>query len=912
MLFVKKKHIGKYTSAICLFFLMSIPVLAQKTDTTLVRQNQDRVNTNVTAADTSDTPPQNSGARPGSSVPENAVRFQSSDSLIIDFEGGKKAFLFGSAQVKHSSGELRAGEINMDIDKTTVEAKTLTPEDTLSRPVLVRESDEIKSNRILFNYKTEKGKFEAAQVKVAEGHLIGSKIKNINESEVFIEDGIYSTCPPEYMYYYLKAKKMKVVDQDELFFSNAQLYILDIPYPIIFPFGYVPTDIDQKRSGLLTPTYAFQNQNNRGLGLQNVGWFQYFNDYLTGQVDGDIYTSGTVYVNGLVQYSNTNQYNGSVRLGYSKDRGLESTDPGFTETVQKSLSIQHNQTISPFASLSANVNLRTADYNRRNSYDINDRAETNSNSKLSYNYKHPENLFTFSTNAQLAQNFTNYSTNLSGPTANFRLKTFSPFQGNSTTGGQSWYETISLSYDNSLRSRFNFDPIDADSSEISFFDALTDPNLYEEATGNDNYIQAGFQQSAGLQIGQVIPSQFLNISASLNMNEYWYPSSTRKSWNADSNRVETEKVYGFKAARDFNTSMNFGTTFYGVSNIKIGNFEGVRHTVRPSIGFSYRPDFSKERWGYYRTVQTDSLGNTQQYSIFENEIFRGPGRGEQRSLNFSVRNVFETKRVKRDSTGEVSEKNIRFIDNLSLSSSYNFAADSLKLSSLNTSISSSAIPGLNLRASADFSFYQFDSTGREYDRFFIEDSKKLAQLRSFSVNASTSFRGGDGIQVYTPEYRRRYDPYNQSTFHPIDSRFGYEPIPPVNSPWSVSLNFSYSWRYRFGEKPDKRATLRASSISFNLTPKWRFNTDVGYDFIESEFTPSQFSLTRNLECWDLSFQINPFGEFQYYFFRLSVNSSQIQSLFQKLPVLKNLERSSSPSGAGRRGGSGRRGFGGIN
>lgn len=900
MLSVIKENTGRYITGICLVFLMTAPLLGQQRDSTDIDQNLVSPQ-NLTGVDTTQTelPQTNrSSARTGS-IPENAVQFQSADSLVIDFEGGKKAILYGNAEVKHTSGELRSGVINMDIDNTTVEARTSTPEDTLSRPVLIRESDEIKSTRILFNYKTEKGKFEAAQVKVSEGHLIGSKIKNINDSEVFIEDGIYSTCPPEYMYYYLKAKKMKVVDQDELFFSNAQLYILDIPYPIIFPFGYVPTDIEQKRSGLLTPTYAFQDQNGRGLGLQNVGWFQYFNDYLTGQVDGDIYTSGSFYLNGFVQYRKTDFYNGSVSLGYSKDRGMEPTDPGFTETVQRSIAVSHSQTISPYSSISANINLRTADYNTRNSYSIDERAQTNSNSKISYNYKHPENLFTFSTNTQLVQNFSNYSTQVSGPTANFRLKTISPFQGGTSgTGEQRWYETINISYNNTLRSRFNFNPIDADSSEISFFEALTDQDKYEEATGNDDYIQAGFQQVAGLQIGQLIPSQFLNVSAGLNVTENWYPSTTEKTFNADSNRVEEEKVYGFKAAREFSTNLSLGTTFYGISNIKIGNMEGILHTVRPQLGFSYRPDFSTDFWGYYKTVQTDAEGNTQKYSIFEDEIFGGPGSGEQRSLSFSIGNVFETKVVKRDSTGEVSEKNIRFIDNLSLSSSYNFAADSLNLSDLRTSISSSAIPGLNLRASANFSFYQFDSTGLEMDRFFIEDGEKLAQLRSFSVNASTSFSGGNnGVRVYTPEYRRRYDPLDQSRFHPVDSRFGLEPIPPVNSTWNVSLNFSYNWSFRFGQDPTKRATLRASNISFNLTPKWSFSTDVGYDFIEEEFTPSQFSLSRNLECWNLSFQINPFGEFQYYFFRLSVNSSQIQSLFQKLPVLKNLERSSSPSGA---------------
>ena len=105
----------------------------------------------------------------------------------------------------------------MDLEINTVEASTENTLDTLSMPLLSREKDEIRSRRILFNYKTQKGKFEEARIKVGEGQLIGSKVKNINETEVFIQDGIYSTCPPEYLYYYLKAKKMKVVDQDEIF-----------------------------------------------------------------------------------------------------------------------------------------------------------------------------------------------------------------------------------------------------------------------------------------------------------------------------------------------------------------------------------------------------------------------------------------------------------------------------------------------------------------------------------------------------------------------------------------------------------------------------------------------------------------------------------------------------------------------
>ena len=725
-------------------------------------------------------------------IPPNTVEFQSNDSLIVNFRLGRTATLFGNSKVAHPSGSLSSGKITMDLEINTVEASSSTPEDTLSMPVLTRDGDEIRSNRILFNYKTNKGKFEAARIDVGEGNLIGSKVKNVSETEVFIEDGIYSTCPPDYLYYYIKAKKMKVVDQEEIFFTNARLYILDIPYPLVFPFGYVPSSIEQKKSGLLTPTYVFDAQATRGIGLRNVGWFQYVNDYFTTQVNADVFTSGTFALQSINQYRKTDSFSGSITLGYSLDQGLEPSDPGFARQVNKSLVLSHNQTISPYASTTASINLRTANYYQLNSFDIEDRAEQTSNSKISYNYKQPDGLFNFGTSAQLNQNFFNNSTSLRGPSANFSFKTLSPFKSSSSGNTPNWYENISIRYNNTLQSQFNYRPIDADSAETTFLDALFDPAAYREATGNDDHFRFGFQQTASASLGKLFPSQFINSSASINLNEYWFPTSIRKVFNEETNSLDTQKEVGFISARDFTSSVSLSTTVYGLSNRKIGNLEGFRHTVRPTVSFGYRPDFSADKWGYYRTVQTDTLGNTQRYSVFEDEVFRGPGAGEQRSISFSIQNIFETKVVKRDTTGEVNEKALKLIDNLSLSSSYNFAADSLKLNQLSTSIASSALKGIRLNAGASFTFYQRDSTGRRIDRFLLTEEKKLTQLENFNISASTSFRGGGGrVTTYTPVYRKRYDPFNQSIFNTVDPGYGYEPVAPLNSPWSVTLNFNY-------------------------------------------------------------------------------------------------------------------------
>jgi len=839
----------------------------------------------------------------GRQATPDAVNFQARDSITFDFRDQRFVQLYGSGNVKHTSGELSAGTIELDLNKNQIQARTLTPADTLSYPVLRQRDKDLRSTRILFNYETEKGKFESAEMQVDDGYLIGTKVKNVSRNEVFIEDGIYSTCPPDHMYYYIQAQRMKVVDEEEIFFTNARLFILDIPYPLVFPFGYVPAGIETRRSGLLEPTYVFQNTSTRGIGVQNLGWFQYFNDYFTGQTSFDLFTSGTFFNESRFQYRKTGSFNGSVTMGYSYERGLEPTDINFQEVTSKRISISHDQQLSPFANLTANINLNTANYFRRNSFDLDERAQTSSTSRVSYRYNHPEGAYNLSLTSNLNQQFTTNRTRLTGPEMSFSLRQFSPFKSDSPgLREERWYERISVRYNNNFRSQFDFNPIDADTADVNWLQALFNPSQYREATGDDRHVQYGFIQRATISAGQIVPSQFLNVSANINYNEYWYPSTIRRELIEEENRVVTRQEPGFASARDFSTGLSFTTTFYGISQMKIGNFEGFRHTVRPNISFSYSPDFSDERWGYFREVQTDTTtGNTQQYSIFQGAILGGPSAGEQRTMSFGVTNIFETKRVRRDSTGEVQSTNLRLIDNLSANSSYNFAADSLNFGRLSVSLSSRVVEGVRMQANASYSFYSRDDNGREINTFIWEDSNKYLQPLSYSLSLSTSFQGGSrGPRITTPPYRP-YDPLDQGFFGPVDTRFNSRPVQRADSPWRIGLDFSYRWNYRFGQDAQQSAVLNASNIQFNLTPKWSVSTRLGYDFIEKELTPAQFSLQRDMICWNLSFQFNPFGDFQYYFFRLSLSSSQISNLFQKLPGLNNLERSSSPSGRSPRG-----------
>jgi hypothetical protein len=851
------------------------------------------------ATDSSGTSPGQSGG--SGRIPEGgSVKFQAKDSLILMLKGSRKARLYGRAQVVHESGRLSSGVVQLNLDSTLVSALSKSPLDTLSYPVLERESDKIRSQKILFNYTTNKGKFTQAQVTVPQGQLRGGQVKNESESVVYVRDGIYAPCDVPTPNYYIRARRMKVVDQEEIFFTDAMLYIMDIPYPFIFPFGYVPSEIEERESGLLTPTYAFQNQNNRGLGVTNMGWFQNFNEYITGSLSVDFFTSGSFNIDSQGNYNNrAKNYNGSVRYGFSNIRGMESTDPGFTQSRQQSFALTHQQDISPYARFSANVNLRTAAYNTQNSFDVDERAEVSTTSRLNYSYRDPENRFSINVNADQSSNFATNEATLTFPNATFRMQPITPFERNRSDS--KWFESITINYDNTLNTRYRFSPVDSLNTEgINWFDALFDPEKYREVTGNDEHFQAGFRQTAGIN-GNFLPGTKVTGTASVRLNEFWYPSTIRRQRVYDENggsELIDRRVQGFAAARTFDTSVSFASTIYGMSNAKIGGFEGFRHTVRPSLGVSYSPDFSDPSWGYFREVEGDTTGQT--YSIFQGGLVGGPNAGESRSINLSINNSLETKRIRRDSTGVKKEENIRLIDNLSLNTSYNLAAERNKLANLNTSMRSNILKQIAINVNANFDFYAYDSLGVRTDNFLWTERNRPFLLQSLSIRASTRFSGGSrGMAVQGIPYPPTYDPLDQSIFGAMQAGFNEMAVTPLESDWSFSLNLDYSIRRRFDRNSgkfefDPSATLNVPNISFKLTPKWDFSTSIGYDFIQKELTPSRFQLRRQLECWNLNFQMNPFGEFQFYLFTLTVTDTKMNSIFNKLPLLRNLQRSSTP------------------
>ena len=107
-------------------------------------------------------------------------------------------------------------------------------------------------------------------------------------------------------------------------------------------------------------------------------------------------------------------------------------------------------------------------------------------------------------------------------------------------------------------------------------------------------------------------------------------------------------------------------------------------------------------------------------------------------------------------------------------------------------------------------------------------------------------------------------------------------------PWSISIDYTFnlSKSYRTNDAPGATKPLSSNTISqifrvngdFSLTPKWKFGVSTGYDVQAKEVTATSFNISRDLHCWEMTFNCMPFGQHQSYNFEIHVRSSLLRDL----------------------------------
>lgn len=865
-------------------------------------------------ADTPQVPPPGAGA--SESRLKKPVTFSASDSLVITFDeaGGDRGSLFGNAKVTYDQANLDAYRVDILFDLDELRASGLEADTgMIGRPRFAQGSEAFQGTSLAFNLRTERGRVVGAQTAIEDGFIQAGVVKVAEDSTLYIADGAYTTCecePGETPSYTLRSSKMKVVDGEWIYTGPIRLYLFNIPTPLWLPFGFLPAR-EGRRSGPLPPQYG---QDERGFYLRQWGWYQAISDYMDAQIQFGIWTRGSWEINPLFRYARRYRYSGQLDLDYVRSRSGERDDPDLLVLTTSALRWRHNQTLDPSTSFTANVNLSSQNYLRTISEQYDDRVRSTVQSGINFSKQWRSTGRSVTVNLSQRQVLATGQTDLTLPTLSFSQGSRKPFARRLRRPGQDeqWYEKITYTYSSNLSNQFTYTPRnDSLANLYPWYEVLFNPEAFRTATGTQNTPfnfktshRVSSNASFNVERLPLLGPLRLNLSPGVNYTEDWYLQTNRISFERDTtqnrSRAVTRTVSDWLAVRQFSTSLSANTTVYGLFPLRAGPYQGLRHTVRPSLSFTYRPDFYDDFWGY-----TDVYYDSTQQREVRYALVPGVQSGLQKSVSFSVANVFETKHVRPDTSGGTRGPQSQVVQllNLDFSSSYNFAADSLKLSPILASARTRLFDRFDLRANASFSPYATvtDSLGTRHvvDRYLLQGpGLRLARLTQFNLNIGTAFQSSRRTGESRPT---GIDP--RASFQPSSDLFGDtgpdafgdplgDPLAPTPYglsgtyadfaiPWSLRLDFSYSYTesrsIRVPSRP--RANVNAS-FDFNLTPNWKVQGRSGYDFTEREMVMTSLSIYRDLDCWEMSFSWIPFGPYQSYSFDLHVKSGHLRDLLR--------------------------------
>ncbi len=327
--------------------------------------------------------------------------------------------------------------------------------------------------------------------------------------------------------------------------------------------------------------------------------------------------------------------------------------------------------------------------------------------------------------------------------------------------------------------------------------------------------------------------------------------------------------------RTFGLGVTASTKFYGIFPVNSFGVNAIRHTVNPSISYNYNPDFSKPFWGYYDSY-LDPNNKVIHYDKFQREVFGGAPSSEAQRITFSLGNIFEMKTLPDLSDTTSKEQKIQLL-NLSASMSYNFAADTMKLSDLGLQYRTQVGDWFNFSGSSNFTPYDYQGNTSRINKFLINEGKGFLRLTNFSFSISTTLSGEklkSAEDNKTPEQEGEYELQNGDNVY---KGLYSDKEPDFTIPWDLSLTYNYSLTKPIPSQKTEVSNL-SGGINFNLTPKWKFSFTGSYDFQRHEFAAPQIRISRDLHCWLMDFTWNPIGTYRGYRFEIRVKAPQLQDL----------------------------------
>ncbi len=854
-------------------------------------QRNDSLSVDTTLSQPSDTIAADTLKRRDNDAVEAPVTYESNDSMV--WTRGGEAYLYGNAKVNYQKIELTAGIISMNMDSNIVHAIACTDSagGLYSLPVFKDGDTPYESDKMSYNFKTKKGFINNVYTQQGDGFLMGKSAKKDDNDVYYAQNARYTTCDAEHPHFYVALTRAKTRPKKDVVFGPAYLVVEDVPLPVAIPFGFFPFSSSYS-SGFIMPSYGDETE--RGFYLRDGGYYFAISDRMDLKLTGEIFTKGSWGLAAASTYAQRYRYSGNFDFSYLVTKQGERNLPDYS--VGKNFRIQwsHRQDAKavPNSNFSASVNFATSSYERSNLNSLYNpvlNSQSVRTSSISYSKTFPTLGLTISATTNISQNVQDSIISLTLPSLNVSLSKKYPFKRKKRAGDERWYEKISLSYSGQMSN-----------SITAKEDKILKSNL---ATEWSNGIKHNIPISATFQL-----FDYINITPSLNYTERWYLKKINQNWDDATQTVVRDTVNGFNRVYNYNFSLSMNTTLYGFYQpagfMKNSRIQMVRHVFKPSLSFTYAPDFGASRYGYYDTyTYTDEKGEvrTVEYSPYAGSMYGVPGKGKTGSITLDIGNNIEMKwRTKNDSI-----KKISLIDELGASISYNLAAKEKPWSNLSTR--------LRLKLSKSYTFslnatwatyaYEFNDQGRvvvgnrtewSYGRFGRfqgmsqnlsytfnnETIKKIKKLFGRDVEEETDDdeeeKSDDEIAA---ENARTMRGATMQSAGRGDKSKNAEVDDDGYMPFKLPWNFTVSYGIVMAENTSAQIDIKSMRYPYKFTQNmnfsgnigisdnWKINFTSGYNFEYKKLTTTTMNISRDLHCFEMSCGIvlAPYTSFNFSF-----------------------------------------------
>jgi lipopolysaccharide assembly outer membrane protein LptD (OstA) len=823
------------------------------------------------------------------------VEYKAKDCVQIDRKNNK-LILYNEAELYYQDIELRAGIIILDYQTNEVNAGRIELDSTLVQyPFFKQGSNEVNPDSIRFNFDTQKALIWNSKSGQNGMDIFAALTKKQNDSVYFIKDARVSTAgkliggEDEGIDYYFKVRKGKIIPGGKIISGLTNMFIADVPTPVGLPFAYFPSS-QTKESGFIIPSIGESNL--RGYYIQNGGYYLGLSDYFDLTLIADYYTNGSYGFRGDSQYNVRYKYRGTFSFRYenliNEARGL----PEYSKSTVFNVRWNHSKDpkSSPNSTFSASVNFGSSDYYRQSVNQLNSPNFLNNNlsSSISYSKSFPEYpRVNISLTTAMSQNSQSKSVNLTLPTFQANMERIYPFAPK-VGAKKGLFQNINFQYTSRAENRI-----------ITTEEALFGPSMFDNS-------KMGMKHTIPLSTNFKL-FKYLSMSASANYDEVWTQNTVRFSdYDPELGRAVKDTINNIGTFRQYSLSASLGTTVYGTFNFgEDKKIQSIRHTIRPAISYTNKPSFER----YYDTYIVDADGNSAEYTRYQNSLFGIPSKALSNSMGISIGNNFEAKVRDKDSTA-TGPKKIVLLNNLNISTSHNFAADSLRWSPLRMSSGFSLLQGkMSINFGSTFDPYALDENKVRVNKFNIANGGGLLRLTSANINMNYSFSSTQ-LEGNREEGEEDLEQRNQreatSSGGRDDDLFGRaedftdrrmndaentDPAPTYPSyrtkiPWDLKIAYSLTYNNSRGQRDFSNNSLMFSG-NVDLTPKWKVGVSSGYDFKGQGFTYTQLRFNRDLNSWRLNFSWVPFSDRASWNFFIGIKSDLLSDIKYEKQSLPN-------------------------